>query len=146
MMSKAVRIDRHGGPEELKIVDVEVGEPGPGEIRIRHKAVGLTFIDTYQRTGLYPFQMPLQTSTPINVTLVGSSLPLWMLAVGTLCFGARVSRRALGGAMLSMLGVLLVLSRGEWQQLLALRLVPGDLYMIAGTIAWAFYSLSLIHI
>jgi NADPH2:quinone reductase len=60
MMSKAVRIDRHGGPEELKIVDVEVGDPGPGEIRIRHKAVGLNFIDTYQRSGLYPFQMPLQ--------------------------------------------------------------------------------------
>jgi len=60
MLSKAVRIDRHGGPEELKIVEVEVGEPGPGEIRIRHKAVGLNFIDTYQRSGLYPFQMPLQ--------------------------------------------------------------------------------------
>ena len=59
-MSKAVRIDRHGGPEELRIVDVEVGNPGPGEIRIRHKAVGLNFIDTYQRSGLYPFAMPLQ--------------------------------------------------------------------------------------
>ena len=59
-MSKAVRIDRHGGPEELRIVDVEVGEPSPGEIRIRHKAVGLNFIDTYQRSGLYPFAMPLQ--------------------------------------------------------------------------------------
>ena len=46
MLSKAVRIDRHGGPEELKVVEVEVGEPGPGEIRIRHKAVGLNFIDT----------------------------------------------------------------------------------------------------
>jgi NADPH2:quinone reductase len=59
MQSKAVRIDRHGGPEELKIVEVEVGDPGPGQIRIRHKAVGLNFIDTYQRSGLYPFQMPL---------------------------------------------------------------------------------------
>ncbi|MGJ7510845.1 quinone oxidoreductase family protein [Variovorax sp. GT1P44] len=59
-MSKAVRIDRNGGPEELKIVEVEVGDPGPGEIRIRHKAVGLNFIDTYQRSGLYPFPMPLQ--------------------------------------------------------------------------------------
>ncbi len=58
-MSKAIRIDRPGGPEELKIVDVEVGDPGPGEIRIRHKAVGLNFIDTYQRSGLYPFPMPL---------------------------------------------------------------------------------------
>ncbi len=59
MKSKAVQIDRHGGPEELKIVEVDVGEPGAGEIRIRHKAVGLNFIDTYQRSGLYPFAMPL---------------------------------------------------------------------------------------
>lgn len=58
--SRAVRIDRHGGPEELKIVQVTVGEPGPGEIRIRHKAVGLNFIDTYQRSGLYQLPMPLQ--------------------------------------------------------------------------------------
>ncbi len=56
---KAVRIDQHGGVDELKIVQTTVGEPGPGEIRIRHKAVGLNFIDVYQRTGLYPFSMPL---------------------------------------------------------------------------------------
>ncbi len=60
MKSLAIRIDRHGGPEELKIVEVEVGEPGPGEIRIRHRAVGLNFIDTYQRSGLYPGKLPLQ--------------------------------------------------------------------------------------
>jgi NADPH2:quinone reductase len=60
MRSKAIRIDRNGGPEELKIVEVEVGEPGPGEIRIRHHAVGLNFIDTYQRGGLYPLSLPLQ--------------------------------------------------------------------------------------
>ncbi len=60
MKSKAIRIDRQGGPEELKIVEVDVGEPGVCEIRIRHKAVGLNFIDTYQRSGLYPFAMPLQ--------------------------------------------------------------------------------------
>ncbi len=59
-MTKAIRIDRHGGPEELRLVDVTVGEPGPGEIRIRHKAIGLNFIDTYQRSGLYPFAMPMQ--------------------------------------------------------------------------------------
>jgi NADPH2:quinone reductase len=58
--SKAVRIERHGGPEEMQLVDVQVGDPGPGEIRIRHKAIGLNFIDVYQRTGLYPFAMPLQ--------------------------------------------------------------------------------------
>ena len=58
--SKAVRIDQNGGPEQLKLVDVTVGEPGPGEIRIRHKAVGLNFIDVYQRSGLYQLPMPLQ--------------------------------------------------------------------------------------
>ena len=58
-MSRAVRIDRNGGPEELKLVDVQVGDPGPGEIRIRHKNAGLNFIDVYQRTGLYALPMPL---------------------------------------------------------------------------------------
>ncbi|WP_332827129.1 quinone oxidoreductase family protein [Ramlibacter sp.] len=58
-MSKAVQIRKNGGPEEMEIVDVQVGEPGPGEIRIRHKAVGLNFIDVYQRTGLYQLPMPL---------------------------------------------------------------------------------------
>ncbi|MDD0811873.1 quinone oxidoreductase [Curvibacter sp. RS43] len=58
-MTRAVRIDQHGGPEELKIVDVQVGDPGPGEVRIRHHAIGLNFIDIYQRSGLYPLTMPL---------------------------------------------------------------------------------------
>jgi len=58
--SKAVRINQHGGPEEIQLVDVAVGEPGPGEIRIRHKAVGLNYIDVYQRSGLYSLSMPLQ--------------------------------------------------------------------------------------
>ena len=102
----------------------------------RYALLGLLGIGLYNA-----FQyLALQTSSPINTTLVGSSLPLWMLATGMLFFGARISARETGGALLSMLGVLLVLSRGEWRQLLALRLVPGDLYMILGTIAWAFYS------
>ncbi|MDB5858221.1 MAG: qor [Ramlibacter sp.] len=58
-MSKAVRIRQHGGPEEMELVEVEVGQPGPGEIRIRHQAVGLNFIDVYQRSGLYQLPMPL---------------------------------------------------------------------------------------
>jgi NADPH2:quinone reductase len=58
--SRAVRIDEHGGPEKLKLVTLTVGEPGPGEIRIRHKAVGLNYIDIYQRAGVYPLTMPLQ--------------------------------------------------------------------------------------
>ncbi len=60
LLSRAIRIDQHGGPEQLKLVQVTVGEPGPGEIRIRHHAVGLNFIDVYQRNGLYQLPMPLQ--------------------------------------------------------------------------------------
>ena len=58
--SRAIHIAQHGGPEQLTLVQVTVGEPGPGEIRIRHHAVGLNFIDVYQRTGLYPMQLPVQ--------------------------------------------------------------------------------------
>ena len=58
--SRAIRIDQHGGPEQLKLAQVSVGEPGPGEIRIRHHAVGLNFIDIYQRSGLYPMTLPVQ--------------------------------------------------------------------------------------
>ena len=58
-MSLTVQIAKNGGPEEMKLVDLPVGQPGPGEIRIRHKAIGLNFIDVYQRSGLYPFNMPL---------------------------------------------------------------------------------------
>ena len=57
--SRAVRIHAAGGPEQLVIDTVSVGDPGPGQVRIRHHAVGLNFIDVYQRTGLYPFPLPL---------------------------------------------------------------------------------------
>ena len=57
--AKAVRIEAFGGPEELKFFDAEVGEPGPGQIRIRHRAIGLNFIDIYQRTGVYPLSLPV---------------------------------------------------------------------------------------
>lgn len=84
--------------------------------------------------------LALQTSTPLNVTLVGSSGPLWTLAMGYLFFGARVTRSQLLGAALSIVGVAIVLARGEWAQLMALQLVPGDLYMLLATISWAWYS------
>ena len=58
MNSRAVQIDAPGGPEVLRLVDVTVGDPGPGEVRIRHHAIGLNFIDVYHRTGLYPMPMP----------------------------------------------------------------------------------------
>ena len=56
---KAIRILEAGGPELMKLVDVEVGQPGPGEVRIRHHACGVNFIDVYQRSGVYPLPMPL---------------------------------------------------------------------------------------
>ncbi|WP_431956476.1 quinone oxidoreductase family protein [Nocardia lijiangensis] len=57
-MAQAVRFYETGGPEVLRWEDTEVGEPGPGEVRIRHEAVGLNFADTYFRTGLYPAALP----------------------------------------------------------------------------------------
>ncbi|MBU6258512.1 MAG: quinone oxidoreductase [Burkholderiales bacterium] len=59
-MSRAIQITAFGGPEQMKLVEVEVGDPGPGEIRIRHQACGLNFIDVYQRSGLYSNPLPLQ--------------------------------------------------------------------------------------
>ncbi|MBL8305395.1 MAG: quinone oxidoreductase [Rubrivivax sp.] len=58
-MPRAIQITAFGGPEQLQLVDLPVGEPGPGEVRIRHHASGLNFIDVYQRTGLYPNALPL---------------------------------------------------------------------------------------
>ena len=57
-MSKAVRYHRQGGPEVLQVDDVQVGDPGPGQVRVRHTAIGVNFVDTYQRSGLYPMQLP----------------------------------------------------------------------------------------
>lgn len=57
-MTKTIIIEEHGGPEAFKLVERDVGAPGPGEVRIQHKAIGLNFIDVYQRTGLYPMQLP----------------------------------------------------------------------------------------
>ena len=58
-MPYAIRIHEHGGADKLRWEEVEVGEPGPGEVRVRNTAVGLNYIDTYQRSGLYPMQLPL---------------------------------------------------------------------------------------
>lgn len=57
-MAKTAIIEAAGGPENLKIVDLPVGEPGPGEVRIAHKACGLNYIDVYQRQGMYPLDLP----------------------------------------------------------------------------------------
>jgi NADPH:quinone reductase len=57
-MAKAVRYHKQGGPEVMQYEDVAVGDPGQGQIRIRHTAIGVNFVDTYQRSGLYPMQLP----------------------------------------------------------------------------------------
>src|SRR5579883_215741 len=57
-MTHAIRVHQTGGPEVLKWEEVEVGDPGPSQVRIRQEAVGLNFIDVYHRTGLYPQQLP----------------------------------------------------------------------------------------
>ena len=60
LTSLAIHIQQPGGPEQMALVTVPVGEPGPGQVRIEHQAIGLNFIDVYQRTGLYPLPLPLQ--------------------------------------------------------------------------------------
>lgn len=55
---RAIRFDRTGGPEVLEFVEIDTPTPGPGQILIRHEAIGINFIETYQRTGLYPVKLP----------------------------------------------------------------------------------------
>jgi drug/metabolite transporter (DMT)-like permease len=107
----------------------------------RYSLLGLLGVGLYNSLQY----LALQSSTPINVTLVASGMPVWMMLVGRLFFKVPVRARQVGGAVLSIAGVLLVLCRGDWQQLAALRLVPGDLYMILATIAWSFYSWMLMQ-
>src|SRR5258708_38193077 len=57
-MAKALRFHKQGGPEVLQLDEVPVGDPGPGQVRIWHTAIGVNFVDTYQRSGLYPMQLP----------------------------------------------------------------------------------------
>lgn len=82
----------------------------------------------------------LETSSPINVTLVSSAIPLFTLLMGRLFYGQAVARLSWLGVAFSMLGVMVVLSRGELERLLALSLVPGDLLMVLASILWAWYS------
>jgi NADPH2:quinone reductase len=62
-MSKAIRYARYGGPEVLRLEEVELAAPGPGEARVRHAACGINFVDVYQRTGLYPVPLPSGAGT-----------------------------------------------------------------------------------
>jgi len=107
----------------------------------RYALLGLLGIGMYNSLQY----LALQSSTPINVTLVASGMPVWMMLVGRLFYRMPVRGRQVAGALLSIVGVLVVLCRGDVDQLLALRLVAGDLYMILATIAWSFYSWMLLQ-
>ena len=89
--------------------------------------------------------LALTTSTPLNVTLIAASSPLWMLAVGAVAFGQRVTARQLAGALLSLAGVVLVVSRGSWAALAQAQLVAGDVYILIGAFSWAVYSWLLVQ-
>ena len=107
----------------------------------RYAVLGLLGVGLYNSLQY----LALQSSTPINVTLVASGIPVWMLLVGRFFYGMPVKRKQVVGAVLSIAGVLVVLCRGDVHQLLQLRLVNGDLYMILATIAWSFYSWMLMQ-
>lgn len=72
-MVHAIRIHQHGGPEVMKWEEVDVGEPGPGQVRLKHRAIGLNYIDTYHRTGLYKISLPaiIGTEGAGEITAVG---------------------------------------------------------------------------
>jgi drug/metabolite transporter (DMT)-like permease len=98
--------------------------------------LGLLGVGTYNALQY----LALHTSTPINVTLIAASSPLWMLAVGALFYRVRPGPRELWGALLSLAGVVVVLTRGNVVQLAAVRFVPGDLLMLLAAATWALYS------
>jgi drug/metabolite transporter (DMT)-like permease len=84
--------------------------------------------------------LALQTSTAINVTLIGASMPIWMLLIGAVFYQTQPNLLQLIGALVSLLGVAIVLTRGELATLLSMQIVIGDLLIMLATILWAFYS------
>jgi drug/metabolite transporter (DMT)-like permease len=84
--------------------------------------------------------MALRTSSPLNVTLIAASSPLWMMATGALLYRVRPTQRDLIAAALSLIGVVVVLTRGDPLALAQLQFVPGDLMMLVAIGCWSIYS------
>ncbi|OZA73602.1 DMT family transporter [Polynucleobacter sp. 39-46-10] len=84
--------------------------------------------------------LALQTSTAINVTLIGASMPIWMLLIGAVLYQVKPTLLQMLGALVSLVGVTVVLTRGEPASLLSMEVVMGDLFIMLATILWAFYS------
>jgi drug/metabolite transporter (DMT)-like permease len=88
--------------------------------------------------------MALRTSTPLNVTLIAASMPLWMMLTGLLFFRMRPGPRDLAAAVLSLAGVVVVLTRGHPLALMQVQLVPGDLLIVVAVVCWSAYSWLLV--
>lgn len=99
-------------------------------------ATGLLGVGTYNAMQY----LALVTTTPLNVTLIAASTPVWMLVVGALFYGEHPGMRQIAGALLSLAGVALVIGRGDPSALARIHFVAGDLYVLVACIAWAFYS------
>jgi len=84
--------------------------------------------------------LALQTSTAINVTLIGASMPIWMLFIGAVFYQTKPNILQMIGAIVSLLGVSIVLTRGDLAALLSMEMVIGDLLIMLATILWAVYS------
>jgi len=98
--------------------------------------LGLTGVGAYNALQY----MALRTSTPLNVTLIAASSPVWAMGIGAAFYGERPRRAQVLGALLSLAGVAVVLARGQASALLRVQLVPGDLLMMAAVVSWCVYS------
>lgn len=81
-MSQAIRFHRHGGPEVLQLEELATGKPGPGEVLLQHAAIGINFIDTYQRSGLYPVNLPSGLGSEAAGTVLAVGAGVSHVAVG----------------------------------------------------------------
>jgi drug/metabolite transporter (DMT)-like permease len=84
--------------------------------------------------------LALQSSSAINVTLIGASMPIWMLLIGAIFYQTKPNLLQLLGAIVSLFGVAIVLTRGDLSTLISMQMVIGDLLIMLATILWAFYS------
>ena len=124
-MPRAIQIAATGGPEQLQLADVNVGEPGPGDIRIRHHACGLNYIDVYHRTGLYPLQLPhgIGMEGAGVVEAVGPGVTGWTQVNG---------RNALSWEDKFALDVWYVDNRSFWLDLKILAMTAGRVFSGSG--------------
>ena len=104
--------------------------------KVRFLLLGLFGVGSYNVL-LY---LALQTSSAINVTLIGASMPIWMLLIGAAFYQVKPSILQIIGAAVSLVGVSVVLTRGDLSALMSMELVVGDLLIMVATILWAFYS------